>query len=157
MRKWCCAFVGQPLNHIHQDTKSAQLIAVCKLSLNLILTLKLTLKNQPFPEDGPNTKKKNAQKWHHVGLVVENKYLLGHIICLYYLYYLLGRVLSAWLKQVSAWLKLLSAWLKRVLSAWARHFNRIEILHICNRWILLRKIVVYLVGRKFHLHRLFCC
>ena len=30
-----------------------------------------------------------------------------------------------------------------------------EILHICKLWILLRKIVIYLVGRKFHLHRLF--
>ena len=29
--KWRCAFVhGEPLNHIHQDTKSARLIAVCK-------------------------------------------------------------------------------------------------------------------------------
>ena len=26
----------------------------------------------------------------------------------------------------------------------------LEILHICNLWILLRKIVIYLVGRKFH-------
>ena len=25
-----CTFVGEPLNHIHQDTKSTQLIAVCK-------------------------------------------------------------------------------------------------------------------------------
>ena len=31
------------------------------------------------------------------------------------------------------------------------------ILNICNRWILLRKIAVYLVGRKCHLHGLFCC
>ena len=30
-------------------------------------------------------------------------------------------------------------------------------LNICNLWILLRKIVMYLVGRKFHLHRLFYC
>ena len=29
-------------------------------------------------------------------------------------------------------------------------------LHICNLSILLKKIVTYLVGRKFHLHRLFC-
>ena len=32
----------------------------------------------------------------------------------------------------------------------------VEILHICNFWILLRKIVIYLVGRKCHLRRLFC-
>ena len=31
------------------------------------------------------------------------------------------------------------------------------ILHICNLWILLRKIVIYLVGRKFYLRGLFCC
>ena len=31
------------------------------------------------------------------------------------------------------------------------------ILHICNLWILLRNIVIYLVGRKFYLRRLFCC
>ena len=30
MRKWHCTFVGEPLNHIYQDTKSARLIAVCK-------------------------------------------------------------------------------------------------------------------------------
>ena len=29
------------------------------------------------------------------------------------------------------------------------------ILHICNLWILLRKIVIYLVGRKFYLRGLF--
>ena len=33
VRKWRCTFVGEPLNHIHQDTKSAWLIAVCKRSL----------------------------------------------------------------------------------------------------------------------------
>ena len=35
MRKWRCAltaFLGEPLNHIYQDTKSARLIAVCKRS-----------------------------------------------------------------------------------------------------------------------------
>ena len=32
----------------------------------------------------------------------------------------------------------------------------VGILHICNLWILLKKIVIYLVGRKFHLDRLFC-
>ena len=31
------------------------------------------------------------------------------------------------------------------------------ILHICNLWILLRKIVIYLVGRKCYLRGLFCC
>ena len=31
------------------------------------------------------------------------------------------------------------------------------ILNICNLWILLRKIVIYLVGRKCHLHGLFRC
>ena len=29
--------------------------------------------------------------------------------------------------------------------------------HFFDPLILLRKIVIYLVGRKFHLHRLFCC
>ena len=29
------------------------------------------------------------------------------------------------------------------------------ILNICNLWILLRKIVIYLVGRKCHLRGLF--
>ena len=33
----------------------------------------------------------------------------------------------------------------------------VGILHICNLWILLKKIVIYLIGRTFHLHRLFCC
>ena len=28
----------------------------------------------------------------------------------------------------------------------------VGILNICNLWILLRKIVIYLVGRKCHLH-----
>ena len=31
----------------------------------------------------------------------------------------------------------------------------VAILHICNLWILLKKIEIYLIGRKFHLHRLF--
>ena len=40
MRKWRCTFVVKPLNHIHQDTKSARLIAVCKRSFySLALTL----------------------------------------------------------------------------------------------------------------------
>ena len=30
----------------------------------------------------------------------------------------------------------------------------VGILHICNLWILLRKIVIYLVGRKFYLRGL---
>ena len=34
MRKWRCTFVSEPLNHIHQDTKSARLIKVCKRSLS---------------------------------------------------------------------------------------------------------------------------
>ena len=33
----------------------------------------------------------------------------------------------------------------------------VGILYICNLWILLKKIVIYLVGRKFHLRRFFCC
>ena len=33
--------------------------------------------------------------------------------------------------------------------------NLLRILHICNLWILLRKIVIYLVGRKFCLRRFF--
>ena len=32
-------FVGEPLNHIHQDTKSARLIAVCKRRLKLTCTM----------------------------------------------------------------------------------------------------------------------
>ena len=28
VRKWRCTFVGELLNHIHQDTKSAQLIGL---------------------------------------------------------------------------------------------------------------------------------
>ena len=32
--------MGEPLNHIHQDTKSAQLIAVCKRSLTNVNTRK---------------------------------------------------------------------------------------------------------------------
>ena len=35
--KWRCTFVGEPLNRIHQDTKSARLIAVCKRSFNHFL------------------------------------------------------------------------------------------------------------------------
>ena len=31
------------------------------------------------------------------------------------------------------------------------------ILHICNLWILLRKIVLYFVGRKFYLRGFVCC
>ena len=30
----------------------------------------------------------------------------------------------------------------------------VGILHICKLWILLKKIVIYLVGRKFHLRSL---
>ena len=33
---WRCAFVSEPLNHIHQDTKSVRLIAVCKHTLNVL-------------------------------------------------------------------------------------------------------------------------
>ena len=33
VRKWRCAFVVNLLNHIHQDTKSDRLIAVCKRTL----------------------------------------------------------------------------------------------------------------------------
>ena len=36
MRRWRCAFVSEPLNHIHQDTKSARLIALCKHTLNIL-------------------------------------------------------------------------------------------------------------------------
>ena len=35
------------------------------------------------------------------------------------------------------------------------HIKSIGILNICNLWILLRKILIYLVGRKCHLHGLF--
>ena len=37
VRKWHCAFVGEPLNHIHQDTKSARLIAVSKRTFKIFL------------------------------------------------------------------------------------------------------------------------
>ena len=37
------------------------------------------------------------------------------------------------------------------------HVTSMGILNICNLWIILRKIVIYLVGRKCHLHGLFCC
>ena len=37
VRKWRCTFVGESLNHIHQDTKSARLIAMCKRSFMLKL------------------------------------------------------------------------------------------------------------------------
>ena len=37
MRKWRCSFVSEPLNHIHQNTKSAQLITVCKHTVALSL------------------------------------------------------------------------------------------------------------------------
>ena len=36
------------------------------------------------------------------------------------------------------------------------HIRSMGILNICNRWVLLRKIVIYLVGRKWHPHGLFC-
>ena len=42
VRKWCCTFMGEPLNHIHQDTKSAWLIAVCKRSLKYTVYTKVT-------------------------------------------------------------------------------------------------------------------
>ena len=35
VRKFRCTFVVEPLNHIHQDTKSAGLIAVCERSFIL--------------------------------------------------------------------------------------------------------------------------
>ena len=35
MHNTACYFVGESLNHIHQDAKSARLIAVCKCSLSL--------------------------------------------------------------------------------------------------------------------------
>ena len=35
VRKFRCTIVGEPLTHIHQDTKSARLIAVCERSFNL--------------------------------------------------------------------------------------------------------------------------
>ena len=42
-------FLREPLNHIHQDTKSTRLIAVCK-RLNAASTLVSTRDN--FPQDG---------------------------------------------------------------------------------------------------------
>ena len=50
---------------------------------------------------------------------------------------------------------------KRVAGICCLYFfaliTSVGILYVCNLWILLRKIVIYLVGRNFHLHRLFCC
>ena len=40
VRKFRCTFMVEPLNHIHQDTKSARLIAVCKRTFNLGDTVK---------------------------------------------------------------------------------------------------------------------
>ena len=37
------------------------------------------------------------------------------------------------------------------------HIRFMGILNICNLWILLRKILIYLVGRKCHIHGLCCC
>ena len=37
------------------------------------------------------------------------------------------------------------------------HINSVGTLNTFNLWILLRKIVIYLLGRKFHLHELFRC
>ena len=37
------------------------------------------------------------------------------------------------------------------------HITSVGILNVCNLWILLRKIVIYLVGRKCRLHGLFSC
>ena len=37
------------------------------------------------------------------------------------------------------------------------HITSVGILNVCNLWILLRKIVIYLVGRKCRLHGLFRC
>ena len=37
------------------------------------------------------------------------------------------------------------------------HIRPVGILHICNLWIRLRKIVIYLVVRKLYLRWRFCC
>ena len=37
------------------------------------------------------------------------------------------------------------------------YITSVGILNVCNLWILLRKIVIYLVGRKCRLHGLFSC
>ena len=37
------------------------------------------------------------------------------------------------------------------------YITSVGILNVCNLWILLRKIVIYLAGRKRRLHGLFSC
>ena len=49
VRKWRCTFVGEQLNHIHRDTKSARLIAVCKCSFTKCFHCKLTATLYPVP------------------------------------------------------------------------------------------------------------
>ena len=43
------------------------------------------------------------------------------------------------------------------LQALAQASSTGGFLHICNLWILLRKIVTYLVGRKFYFRGFSCC
>ena len=44
-----------------------------------------------------------------------------------------------------------------IINAFKVRITSMGILNICNLWILLRKIVIYLVGRKCHLHGRFRC
>ena len=41
------------------------------------------------------------------------------------------------------------------LKTFKVHITSVGTLNVCNLWILLRKIVIYLVGRKCRLHVLF--
>ena len=48
----------------------------------------------------------------------------------------------------------------KIGTGMSRHFVKVYItsvgiLNVCNLWILLRKIVIYLVGQKCRLHGLF--
>ena len=58
-------------------------------------------------------------------------------------------------QELGALLEIPSTKVKRITILVKVPLYNVEILHICNLWILLKKIVIYLVGRKFHLHRLF--
>ena len=44
MRKWRCTSVGEPLDHIHQDTKSTRLIAVCKRSFSIRVRVRVSIR-----------------------------------------------------------------------------------------------------------------
>ena len=64
--------MGEPLNHIHQDTKSARLIAVCKRTLKVKVPGELTRMASIWRIDGvfwTCALKKRGQVFTRVGLV----------------------------------------------------------------------------------------